>query len=57
MKGKQILFLLLGALALVASVAMYIIGSGSSHLSELKDFWWTTVPLGLLFIVLAFKKE
>lgn len=46
---------ILGLLCFVASGAMYMIGDNSSHLSELKDFFWVPLPLGVLLLILAFK--
>lgn len=54
--NKKSLFLLLGILCLAAAVAMYMIGKNSSHLSELKDFWWIPLPLGLLSLFVAGRK-
>lgn len=51
------LFTILGLLALIAAGAMYYVGKSSSHLSELKDFWWIPVPLGLLLLILGNKKK
>lgn len=55
--NKRKIFYLLGALCLVAAAAMYFIGKDSSHLSELKDFWWMPLPLGALLLLLANKKS
>jgi len=54
--NKKSLFYILGVLCLVAAAAMYFIGKESSHLSELKDFWWIPLPLGLLALFLANRK-
>jgi hypothetical protein len=54
--NKKTLFFLLGVLCLAASVAMYVIGKNSSHLSELSDFWWIPLPLGLLALFVAGRK-
>ncbi len=54
--NKKSLFLLLGIVCLAAAVAMYMIGKNSSHLSELKDFWWIPLPLGLLALFVAGRK-
>lgn len=50
---KKKVFGILGALALLASALMYAVGNNSSHLSELKDFWWMPAIPGLLLIILA----
>ena len=34
---------------------MYYVGSTSSHLSELEDFWYTPVPLAIILMVMAFR--
>ena len=45
-------FTFLGVLCVVASVVMYLVGNDSSHLSELKDFFWIPLPLaGIFFLV------
>lgn len=49
-------FMVIGILAVTASVAMYVIGKDSSHLSELKDYWWAPLPVALICLVLAGKK-
>ncbi len=51
--SKKTLYAVLGALSLIASITMYMIGNNSSHLSELKDFWWIPLPLAALFLMLA----
>lgn len=54
-------WLTLGILSFVASAAMLIIGSESSHMSELADVFFIPIPLGVLsivlFIVLTVKKK
>ncbi|MEO7310287.1 MAG: hypothetical protein ABIX01_07825 [Chitinophagaceae bacterium] len=54
--NKKILTVI-GILCLVASAAMFAIGSGSSHLTELKDFFWVPLPLGVLMLVIAMRKK
>ena len=54
--NKTFLFILAG-ICIAAAVAMYIIGNDSSHLSELKDFWYVPLPLGLLAILGALRKN
>jgi hypothetical protein len=51
--NKKTVFTILGAIALVASAVMYKVGRSSSHLSELKDFWWIPLPLGILCLLAA----
>lgn len=55
--NKKSLFFLLGVLCIAASVAMYLIGKGSDHLSELKDLWWIPLPLGALALLVANKNK
>jgi hypothetical protein len=49
--NRKTIFGTIGILALIASIVMYVIGGKSSHLSELKDFWW--MPLILAAVCLA----
>lgn len=51
--NKKTVFTILGVLALAASAIMYKVGNSSSHLSELKDFWWIPLPLGILLLIAA----
>lgn len=44
-----------GCLSVIASIAMYAIGDGSSHLSELKDFFWTPLPLAVVSFLALMK--
>lgn len=46
----------LGVLCLVAAGAMYLIGDNSSHMSELKDFFWIPLPLGIILFLVGKKK-
>ncbi|MFZ1263082.1 MAG: hypothetical protein WAT34_06180 [Chitinophagaceae bacterium] len=56
--NKKIVFGIIGILAIIASVVMYRIGKNSSHLSELKDFWWYPLPLAAIcFLVAGAKKK
>jgi len=55
--NKKAVFGFIGVLALIASLAMYTIGGNSSHLSELKDFWWAPLPIAAIcFFVAASSK-
>ncbi len=56
MKTRSILFAI-AALALIASAGMFIVGSGSSHMSELKDFFWTPLPLALILFIAGLKTK
>lgn len=51
--NKKTVFGILGVLALAASAGMYVVGNNSSHLSELKDFWWIPAPLGIICLLVA----
>jgi len=51
---KKLLFSL-GGLCVLASVGMYVIGADSSHLSELKDFFWVPLPLAVVSVLAGFK--
>lgn len=46
----------LGVLCLAAAGAMYLIGDNSSHMSELKDFFWIPLPLGIILLLVGKKK-
>jgi hypothetical protein len=46
--NRKTIFGVFGILAVVASIVMYKVGKSSSHLSELKDFWWYPLPLAVL---------
>ena len=48
---------LIAGLAFVASGIMYVVGSGSSHLSELADLFWIPIPLGIAALIVALKKN
>ena len=44
-------------LSFAASAGMYLVGSTNGHLTELLDFFWIPVPLGVIAIIATFKKE
>lgn len=50
---KKTVFGVIGVLSVIASIAMYVIGGNSSHLSELKDFWWAPLPLAAICLLVA----
>lgn len=52
MKSKKLLTVL-AILSFIAAGAMFIIGSTNGHLTELKDFFWVPLPLGLLLLIIA----
>jgi hypothetical protein len=49
--NKRTIYSVVAALAIAASATMYIVGKDSSHLSELRDFWWYPLPIALLCLV------
>ena len=50
--------LIVGFLALGGAWAMRIIGGRSSHLSELREYWWVPLPLALIcFLAVSRKKS
>ena len=51
--NKKAVFGTIGILAIIASLVMYKIGNRSSHLSELKDFWWVPLPLAAVCLLVA----
>ncbi|MBT5824563.1 hypothetical protein HOH67_05565 [Candidatus Peregrinibacteria bacterium] len=50
--NKNMLF----GLAVLASVVMFVVGADSSHLSELKDFFWVPLPLAAVLFWAGAKK-
>lgn len=54
MKNSMLLF---GILCFIAAAVMYMIGNSSSHLSELKDFFWVPLPLGVICVLVFFAKS
>ena len=51
--NKKVVFGVIGVLAVIASIVMYRMGKNSSHLSELKDFWWYPLPLAVICFLIA----
>lgn len=51
------LFIVGGILCIMAAVGMFYVGSNSGHLSELKDFFWVPLPLGVILLILGFRKS
>ncbi len=51
------LFGILGFIAVIASIVMYRVGKSSSHMSELKDFWWYPLPLAVICFLIAGAKK
>jgi hypothetical protein len=54
--SKRVLSII-GLLAVVASIAMYVMGNNNNHLTELKDFWWAPLPIALICFLAASKKK
>jgi len=54
--GKQKLNIL-ASLCFSAAVGMYAVGSTNGHLTELKDFFWIPIPLGLICTIVALRKK
>ena len=55
--NKKIFFGIVGLLAVIASIVMYRRGKNSSHLSELKNFWWYPLPLAVICFLIAGTKK
>jgi len=52
---KKTMFFIFSVLAFIASIVMYYVGSNSANLSELVDFYWVPLPLGIILLLLAIK--
>jgi len=52
---NKVVSVILSILCFVASFVMYKIGSTSSHLTELLDFFWMPLPLGIILMLLGIK--
>jgi hypothetical protein len=50
--NKKVAFVI-GLLAAVAAAGMFIVGSNSSHMSELKQFWWTPAIIAIVCFIIA----
>lgn len=48
---------IIAALAIISAIVMYMVGSNSGHLSELKDFFWVPLPLAAICLFIAFGKK
>jgi uncharacterized membrane protein YiaA len=57
MQNQKKILNTVGTLALIASVAMYGVGSTNSHLTELVDFFWSPLILAVVCFVAAQKSE
>ena len=47
----------LALICIIASIVMFIVGSKSGHLSELKDFFWMPLPLALILFFIGSSKK
>jgi hypothetical protein len=47
----------LGILSFGAAAVMFQVGSTNGHLTELKDFFWVPIPLGIVLVLLGLKKK
>ena len=47
---------IVAVLSFAAAIGMYVVGSNNGHLTELKDFFWVPIPLGLIALIAAMKK-
>ncbi len=47
---------ILASISLIAAVGMFIVGSNSGHLTELKDFFWIPLILAVGFYMAGQKK-
>jgi hypothetical protein len=54
-KNKKYALTVLGIIALVISGIMFQVGSTSSHLDELLEYFWLPIPLGILLLAWAKK--
>ncbi|MDC0230708.1 hypothetical protein OAK19_01990 [Aureispira] len=48
---------IIARLAFIIAFGMFLVGSNSSHMSELKDFFWVPIPIALIALVAAMKKD
>ena len=51
--NKKAIFGTIGILAIIVSIAMYVIGGNSSHLTELREFWWAPLIVAVICLVVA----
>ena len=54
---NKTILIIIGFVALIAAGAMRIVGGNSSHLSELRDYWWIPLPVALVCFLAAMKKK
>ena len=53
---NKTLLIVLAAICFIAAGVMYYIGNNSSHLSELADFFYVPIPLGIIALIGAVRK-
>jgi hypothetical protein len=51
--NKKTIFGTIGVLAVIASIGMYIVGGNSSHLTELREFWWAPLIVAAICLAIA----
>ena len=51
--NRKTVFGVIAVLAVIAAIVMYRMGKNSSHLSELKNFWWYPLPLAAICFMVA----
>ena len=51
--NKKTVFGTIGVLAIIVSIAMYVIGGNSSNLTELREFWWTPLIVAVICLAVA----
>jgi hypothetical protein len=54
---SKTLLIIIAVLAFVAAGVMFYLGNDSGHLSELLDFWFYPLPLGVISLIGAFRKK
>ena len=55
--NKKIIAAVVAVISVAASIWMYRTGHRSSHLSELKNFWWIPLPLAVICLLIAGSPE
>ena len=55
--NKKVILRMLGSLSFGVAALMFVIGSNNDHLTELKDFFWMPIPLGIIFNFAAYKTK
>jgi hypothetical protein len=54
--GKKVALVVLALLAFGATIFMYHGGETNPAWTEMKGVWWIPLPVGILSLLLAFKK-